>query len=101
MKSKQIIVSGKVQGVGFRNYTLMEARDLGIVGWARNLASSEVEILAIASVEKMEVFISRVKTGPARSKVDNIEIIDVDSKSLADNIESFSIEPDGERRRVF
>jgi acylphosphatase len=101
MKSKQIIVSGKVQGVGFRNYTLMAARDLGIVGWARNLLSSEVEILAVAPDEKMEAFISRVKTGPSRSKVENIEIIDVDSKSLADNMDTFSIEPDGERKRVF
>lgn len=101
MKSKQIILSGKVQGVGFRNYTLNIATELGVVGWARNLLGSKVEILAIAPADKMEEFLAKVKIGPAKSKIESIEIIDVDSKSLVDNMITFSIEPDGEKKRAF
>jgi acylphosphatase len=100
MNSKQIIVSGFVQGVGFRNYTLNTAIRLGIVGWARNLRNSDVEIFAqSADLRAIENFISEIKKGPRRSKVENIEIIDVDSQSL--NCDTFSIEPDGEKKREF
>lgn len=95
MKSKQLFVSGKVQGVGFRNYTMKVALTLGIAGWARNLSNSNVEILAQYSDDTVfERFLTEIKKGPSRSKVDNIEIIDVDSsKSPCD---TFTIEPDGE-----
>lgn len=100
MKSKQIIVSGHVQGVGFRNFTLKAANQLGITGWARNLYSSEVEVLAqFSSEEAMNAFIEEIKRGPPRSKVDRIEIIDVDLKSLT--CDTFTIEPDGEKKRVY
>lgn len=100
MKSKQIIVSGLVQGVGFRNFSAKIALKHGIVGWARNLVTSEVEILAIATEnEALESFIAEIKKGPPRSRVDSLEIIDVDSKSL--NCDTFQIESDGERKREF
>ncbi|MES2768476.1 MAG: acylphosphatase [Bdellovibrionota bacterium] len=95
MKSKQIFVSGKVQGVGFRNYTMKIASALEITGWARNLSSSDVEILACYAEESVfQKFLVELKKGPARSKVNNIEIIDVDSKSI--HCDTFTIEPDGE-----
>lgn len=100
MISKQIIVSGRVQGVGFRNYTLNIATRMEIVGWARNLESSDVEILAQADNEiVMDRFIEEIKRGPARSKVENMEIIDVDS--LSANCDTFTIEPDGEKKSAF
>lgn len=100
MKSKQIIISGKVQGVGFRNYTLKIANQLGISGWARNLFNSDVEILAQAKdSETMQKFIEEVKKGPARSKVDNMELFDVDSDSSP--CDTFTIEPDGEKKRAY
>lgn len=100
MKSKQIIVSGLVQGVGFRNYTLKAAIKLGITGWARNLYSSQVEILAQAKDEEtMKAFVAEVKKGPTRCKVDDLEIIDVDLKGPS--CDTFTIEPDGEKKRDF
>lgn len=95
MKSKQLFVSGKVQGVGFRNYTMKAALSLGITGWARNLSNSDVEILAQYNDEKVfEKFLIEIKKGPQRSKVDNIEMIDVDSSTST--CDTFTIEPDGE-----
>lgn len=95
MKSKQLFVTGKVQGVGFRNYTMKTALNLGITGWARNLSNSNVEILAQYKDEMVfENFLAEIKKGPSRSKVDNIKIIDVDSNSST--CHTFTIEPDGE-----
>lgn len=104
MKSKQIIVRGLVQGVGFRKFVLRTAQELKISGWVRNLYSSEVEILAITSEDvDMESFLERVKKGPERSKVDRLETIDVDLNKLTedDKREGFEINPDGEKKRVF
>jgi acylphosphatase len=100
MISKQIIVTGRVQGVGFRNYTQRKATQLGVVGWARNLYTSQVEIFAQANDEKiLEKFLLEIKKGPLLSKVENIEIIDVDSNSAT--CDTFRIESDGEKKRDF
>jgi len=95
MKSKQLFVTGKVQGVGFRNYTMKAALALGITGWARNLSNSDVEILAQYKDEMIfQKFLVEIKKGPPRSKVDNIEMIEVDSNGST--CDTFTIEPDGE-----
>jgi acylphosphatase len=46
MKRMRLVVSGRVQGVCFRLYTVREASRLGLKGWVRNLRSGEVEVLA-------------------------------------------------------
>jgi acylphosphatase len=99
MVSKHIVVSGQVQGVGFRNFTHRVAQSLGIVGWARNLSSGEVEILAKALVTSMEVFISQIRVGPARATVEKLEIFDVDSSLIQGD--NFQIAPDGEKKSEF
>ena len=45
-KRMRLVVSGRVQGVCFRLYTVREAARLGLNGWVRNLGSGEVEVLA-------------------------------------------------------
>jgi acylphosphatase len=100
MVSKHIVVSGKVQGVGFRNFTQRIAESLRIIGWARNLATGEVEILAAAETpEKMQNFITRVKGGPTRGYVENMEIFDVDSKHIQGD--TFMVISDGEKKSDF
>lgn len=99
MKSKQLFVSGKVQGVGFRNYAMEAAADLGITGWARNLSNSSVEILVQYKDDTaFEKFLTQIKKGPPRSKVNNIEMIDVDSPPAP--CDTFTIEPGEEKKRV-
>lgn len=100
MKSKQIIVSGLVQGVGYRKYARLKAIEQKIVGWARNLRTTQVEILAqCEEAEDLQQFVEQLKVGPPRSKVEKVEIIDVDS--LLPSCDTFTIEPDGERQSDF
>ncbi|MEH7441276.1 acylphosphatase [Heyndrickxia sp. MSNUG] len=70
----QIIVSGDVQGVGYRYYTQMKAIQFGITGWVKNLQEGGVEILASGENDNLERFIDEVRRGNPFSTVDHIEV---------------------------
>lgn len=67
-----VIVSGWVQGVGFRAYTQRVARSLGLTGYVRNLPSGEVEIYAEGENEKIRELLEKVRNGPGR--VDDVKV---------------------------
>jgi acylphosphatase len=46
MTTKKFVVSGRVQGVGFRYFVVREAEALSLAGWVRNLPDGRVEVLA-------------------------------------------------------
>lgn len=72
MSEKQrvhILVSGRVQGVFFRDYTCRKAQSLGLTGWVRNLTDGRVEIIAEGEKEKLLELIETVKIGPPLAKV--------------------------------
>ncbi|CCI81801.1 acylphosphatase [Lactobacillus hominis] len=75
METKQIRVTGLVQGVGFRWTTQMVANDLGIKGTVKNNMDGSVTIVAQADPLKLAQFISKVKASPTPAgRVDNIEV---------------------------
>jgi acylphosphatase len=67
------IVSGRVQGVGFRWFVLRRARALALVGWARNLADGRVEVVAVGPKESIALLDADLRTGPRLSRVDDVE----------------------------
>ena len=66
-------VHGRVQGVGFRYSTLMEAQKLKINGWVKNTADGDVEVWAEGPKEKLDSFIKWLGRGPQFSHVDSVE----------------------------
>jgi len=60
-KRIHVFYSGRVQGVGFRFTAEDLARDLGIVGWVRNLRNGQVEVVAEAEQDLLKDFLSRIK----------------------------------------
>jgi len=64
-----IIVSGLVQGVGFRMFIERGARELGLSGWVRNRPDGTVEIDAEGREETIVELINLAKKGPAHSRV--------------------------------
>ena len=66
-------VSGKVQGVWFRKYTLHSARDLAIVGMVKNLVDGTVLVNASGKDENLREFKRLLKTGSPNSRVDKID----------------------------
>lgn len=72
MKQLKITVTGRVQGVGFRQFTADAARSLGIHGQVRNMPDGSVECYARAEDDQMKKFIQKLKKGPALSRVDSV-----------------------------
>lgn len=74
MKKMRAIVSGKVQGVGFRMYTRAQARQLDISGYVRNLRNGDVEIIATGEAEKVDTLVEWSKSGAPSAIVNNLQL---------------------------
>ncbi len=73
-----LLICGRVQGVGFRFFTLETARKLNIAGWVRNLPNGEVEAEAEAQEQKtLERFLDELRKGNSFARVDSIETREV------------------------
>jgi acylphosphatase len=69
-----IIISGDVQGVGFRQYVKYQAKKLNIKGWVKNLPNGRVEGLFVGDRENTEKIIEYCRRGPFLAQVKNVEI---------------------------
>jgi acylphosphatase len=65
-KAIHLIVSGRVQGVGFRYFAQFKAREYNIFGWVRNTPDGKLEIEAEGEPEQLQTFIDWIKIGPSR-----------------------------------
>jgi acylphosphatase len=77
MPAKQIVVHGRVQGVGFRYFVQHVARKLGLSGSVRNCPDSTVEIYVEGKRADIEKLIAQVRQGPPLGRVQRIDIADV------------------------
>ncbi len=75
--AKQIIVYGRVQGVGFRYFVQHVADRIGLCGNVRNCPDSTVEIVVEGDARKMADFIKEVEKGPSLSRVQRVEVVDI------------------------
>ena len=83
-----VLISGKVQGVGFRNFTQMNAKQLGINGYAKNLPNGKVEVVAEGDKAQLDALVAFLKKGPRFARVDSL---DVDERSFTGEYKTFGI----------
>ena len=75
MKARaHIFISGRVQGVFFRDHTQRWASQLNLTGWVRNLGDGRVEAVAEGEKPGLEGLIGRLQEGPPLSRVDHVEV---------------------------
>ncbi len=67
-------VSGRVQGVGFRYFTVRAGRRLGLGGQVRNLPDGRVEVYATGPRAELEQLADQLRRGPGLGRVDQMEI---------------------------
>lgn len=67
------VLSGRVQGVGFRWFVARRATGLGLVGWARNLGDGRVEVVAAGPTTVLARLDRELRAGPRLSRVDHVE----------------------------
>ncbi|HEX6163466.1 MAG TPA: acylphosphatase [Vicinamibacterales bacterium] len=72
--ARRFIVSGRVQGVGFRYYALDAARRDGINGYVKNHEDGTVEAVAEGEAEAIERFERALRRGPSRSRVEHVVV---------------------------
>lgn len=66
MTTRHAVVSGRVQGVGFRFFAQRAARETGVRGWVRNLPDGNVETVAEGELQAVERYLERLRQGPGR-----------------------------------
>lgn len=83
----RVLVSGRVQGVYFRQSTARRAAELDVDGWVRNLDDGRVEAVFEGTPAQVDAALEYVRRGPERARVDAVEI----SREPVDGEHGFTI----------
>lgn len=83
----QVWVSGRVQGVWFRQSTLQQAEFLGVKGWVRNLDDGRVEALLQGEANAVRQLETWLSIGPELAKVADVEVVVIESPEVMDGFE--------------
>jgi acylphosphatase len=72
MIARRLLVTGRVQGVGYRDWLVAEATAAGLSGWVRNLADGRVEALLAGDADALARTLAACRHGPPAARVDGI-----------------------------
>jgi len=72
LAARHFVISGNVQGVGYRAFARQAARAIGATGWARNLANGDVEVHANGTPSQLDDLESRLRQGPRWADVRSV-----------------------------
>lgn len=92
--TKHYLISGRVQGVGYRAFARRQAEQLNLKGWVRNLVDGRVEALVVGSEALLKQFEERLRQGPAHGHVDSLQVTLWDEETLVDG---FEVRKDGSK----
>lgn len=82
MASLHLIVTGRVQGVGFRWFVRETARRMGLAGWVSNRPDGAVELAAGGDDASIDLLRRAVRTGPPGAQVEDVRSADGDVGTL-------------------
>jgi acylphosphatase len=88
-KSFQALISGNVQGVGFRYFAVHVAQRLGINGNVRNVASGDVEVNAHGDESNLNEFLKELHVGPSSAEVRDVRVAWSDENGAEDSENGF------------
>jgi acylphosphatase len=74
----RLTITGRVQGVGYRDWALATGQQLGLAGWVRNRADGSVEALIVGEEQAVGRMIDACRRGPALARVEEIDVEAVD-----------------------
>jgi acylphosphatase len=85
--ARRWFVTGTVQGVGFRYFVQNKARELGLNGWARNLADGRVEVYALGPEKRLDELAAALHLGPRMADVRHVE----EAAAPPENLNGFNV----------
>ncbi len=74
MKRLRLFISGRVQGVWFRESMRQEAEHLGVVGWVQNLDDGRVEAVVAGPDHLVDALVAWARRGPSNAHVDEVDV---------------------------
>ncbi len=83
MIARRAVVTGRVQGVGFRFFAERAARDAGVRGFVRNLPDGGVETVAEGEDDAVHRYLERVRQGPMGARVTDVQLSDVEPRRFS------------------
>jgi len=73
-RAAHLVIRGRVQGVGYRDWTMRKARDLGLSGWVRNRLDGSVEAVISGTDTLVAGMISECQHGPPGARVEAVDV---------------------------
>ncbi len=83
MPCLHLLISGRVQGVWFRESMRQEALKLGVRGWVRNLPDGRVEAVACGEAPALEALLEWSRHGPTLAKVTGVEVTEAPEEAFS------------------
>ena len=74
--ARNFVISGRVQGVGYRAFAQHAARGIGVTGWAKNLANGDVEVHANGTPGQLDDLEARLRQGPRWGEVRSVSAVE-------------------------
>ncbi len=71
---RRFVVTGRVQGVGYRDWVVRRANALGVDGWVRNRSDGSVELVAAGPPGTLDALHAHLKAGPALAEVTDVAV---------------------------
>ena len=84
MLQARLVITGRVQGVGYRDWAIETGRRLGLTGWVRNRRDGAVEALIVGEEGAVGQMIEACRRGPSLAHVEEIDVDPVDLDILPD-----------------
>jgi acylphosphatase len=81
--TRNLRISGRVQGVGFRDFMQRRAHALGLTGWVRNRLDGSVEAVVQGSADAVDQIVALARHGPRSAHVTGVRISDADGQFTA------------------
>ena len=86
---RRYLISGRVQGVGYRMFASRSAGTAGVRGWTRNLSDGRVEVCAAGTETQLDDLEGRLRMGPSHAAVRTVQVEDAAMPDV--KIEGFHI----------
>ncbi len=80
--ARRWLISGRVQGVGYRWFVEKHAQEIGLAGWVRNLDDGRVEAYAVGPEPHLDKLAARLHQGPPLSDVRGVEQLEAEMQQL-------------------
>lgn len=74
MKRAHVFIEGRVQGVGFRHFAKVNAEEIGILGWVKNLPDGRVEAILEGPIDHLREMVDLLEDGPGSGRVDDLDV---------------------------